>query len=162
MSMGSAQAHQTLISKRILRKSLCPARLKRVSQVYWELKELDDTGLLIDEHGQIINENTEKAGLLSKQFCFLFGKKPGDVFVSYEDDETLSTPTVTEEDVKQLLLMLDLLKPASSDILHPRILKDLAEEPSGLLMFTFNGFFGPQGDSQGLDQNKHVASVNRR
>lgn len=38
--------------------------------------------------------------------------------------------------------MLDLLKPASSDILHPRILKDLAEEPSGLLMFTFNGFLG--------------------
>lgn len=110
--------------------------------MYWELKELDDAVLLIDGYDQIINENTEKAGLLSKYFCFLFGKKPGDVFVSYEDDETLSTPTVTEEDVKQLLLMLDLLKPASSDILHPRILKDLAEEPSGLLMFTFNGFLG--------------------
>lgn len=38
--------------------------------------------------------------------------------------------------------MLDLLKLASSDILHPRILKDLAEEPCGLLMFTFSGFLG--------------------
>lgn len=130
------------MSKRTLRKSLCPARLGRVEffQVNWELKQLDDTGLLIDEHGQVINEDTETTAMLGKYFCFLFGKKPGDVFVSYEDDETLSTPTVTEEDVKQLLLMLDLLKPASSDILHPRILKDLAEESSGLLMFTFNGF----------------------
>lgn len=81
-------------------------------------------------------------GPFSNYFCFLFGKKPDDVFVSHEDDETLSTPTVTEEDVKQLLLMLDLLKLASSDILHPRILKDLAEEPSGLLMFTFSSFLG--------------------
>jgi len=81
-------------------------------------------------------------GLFSKYFYFLFGKKPGDVFVSYESDETLSTPTVTEEDVKQLLLMLGLFKLASSDVLHPRILKDLAEEPSGLLMFTFSGFLG--------------------
>lgn len=78
----------------------------------------------------------------SVNICFLFGKKPDDVFVSYEDDEILSTPTVTEEDVKQLLLMLDLLKLASSDILHPRILKDLAEEPYGLLMFTFREFLG--------------------
>lgn len=115
---------------------------KEFFQVYWELKELNYTGLLIDGHGQIINENTEKAGLFSKYFCFLFGKKPDDVFVSYEDDETLSTPTVTEEDVKQLLLMLDLLKLASSDILRPRILKDLAEEPNGLLMFSFSGFLG--------------------
>lgn len=97
---------------------------------------MNDIGLLVNNHYQIINENTEKA----VNICFLFGKKPADVFVSYEDDEILSTPTVTEEDVKQLLLMLDLLKLASSDSLHPRIFKDLAEEPCGLLRFSFREF----------------------
>lgn len=62
--------------------------------------------------------------------------------MSYEDDETLSTPAATEEDVEQLLLMLDLLKRASSDILHPGILKSLAEGPCGLLMSTSSGFGG--------------------
>lgn len=62
--------------------------------------------------------------------------------MSYEDDETLSTPTVTDEDVKQLLLVSDPLKPASSGILHPRIQKDVAEKPFGPLMVTFSGFGG--------------------
>lgn len=36
--------------------------------------------------------------------CFVFGEKQDDELLSYEDDEVLSSPLMTEEDVKQHLL----------------------------------------------------------
>lgn len=80
-------------------------------------------GLSLDGDGKIINNDAEKAEVFNKYFSSIFGKKLDGMFVSPEDDEILSTPLVTMEDVKQHLLGINFFKIAGLDNLHPRVLK---------------------------------------
>lgn len=48
--------------------------------------------------------DAEKAEVFNKYFCAAFGKKEDNIPISHEDDDVLSSPLVTKEDIKQYLL----------------------------------------------------------
>lgn len=67
-----------------------------------------------------------------RETCSVSGKKPADVLVSHEEEEVLSNPLITKEDVQQHPEGTNLLKLAGSDNLRPSVLEELAEEISGV------------------------------
>lgn len=63
---------------------------------------------MLDGYGQTVKE-AEKIGVFNKYFfCFVFGKNQVDTLTAYTDNETLSIPTVTNEDIKHHLLTLNI------------------------------------------------------
>lgn len=57
------------------------------------------------------------------------------------DADIFFTPTVAKSDVNQQLWKLDAFKSATHDNLHPRMLIELVEAYSGLLMLSCNTFW---------------------
>lgn len=72
----------------------------------WEKRKLSNGfSLLLDGNSRTVN-NVEKAEELNNYFWSVFGEEPDDIQISYDDDETHSITTGTEEDVKQKLIKL--------------------------------------------------------
>ena len=80
------------------------------------------------------NEDKEKADVLNAFFTSVFKRQTGYPQVSLLPDlavlagEQTKPPTIQEETVRDLLLQLDCHKSMGPDEIHPRLLRELAEE----------------------------------
>ena len=73
----------------------------------------------------------EKAQVLNTFFSSMFTKEGDDVLPNFScgrDDVTLDKTIVTVQDMKKALLKLNSTKSPGPNELHPRILKETAEE----------------------------------
>ena len=89
---------------------------------------------LLDEAGNVTTEDEEKADVLNAFFTSVFKRQTGYPQVSLLPDlaalagEQTKPPTIQEVTVRDLLLQLDCHKSMGPDEIHPRVLRERAEE----------------------------------
>ena len=101
----------------------------------------DTTELIESSTGKLTNGCTERAETLSKYFSSVFTVEPENVqgySCTHSIKKSLSTITITEDQVLHKLLDIDCSKSPGPDNVHPRILKEMAHELSGILTSIFN------------------------
>ena len=82
----------------------------------------------------------EQAEILQQQFCSVFTQEPeGEIpTLNLSSEKTISTMRFTEDQVLKLLTHLSVDKACGPDGLHPRLLKELANEIVGPITKLFN------------------------
>ncbi|CAM5155924.1 unnamed protein product [Natator depressus] len=92
-------------------------------------KVKESVGPLLNEGGNLVTEDVEKANVLNAFFASVFTNK-----VSSQTTALGNTawgggdqPSVEKEVVRNYLEKLDVHKPIGPDVLHPRVLKELAD-----------------------------------
>ena len=92
-----------------------------------------------DDKTSIRFDDKAKADILQDQFCSVFTQEPESTLPSFptRTNEMLDKIEVTEELVRNMILLMNLNKSCGPDEIHPRMLFELANELSAPLALLF-------------------------
>jgi len=116
---------------------------------------------LLDERGNIVNKDEEKAEILNAFFTSVFNSQTGYLQGSQppvledREGEWNKSPLTQEEEVNDLPCHLDTYKSMRPDGIHPRLLRELVEELAESLSITYQQSW-PAGE---VPDDWRIASV---
>ena len=137
--------HKLRKARRQFEKSLAK-NLKSNSKAFWNYvnskrKNKSKVSDLYDESGILQSDDTEKASILNQQYAKTFSQEVSgnnSDFAQFPlQTEPLAFIIIIENDVKELLLCLKIDKSPGPDKLHPRVLKELANQIAKPLTLLF-------------------------
>ena len=106
-----------------------------------KLKTKDTIADLEDEEGNIVTSNTGKAEVLNNFFCSVFTKENTDTIPNLREqklENTLKEIKISVDQVKKKLKALKVDKSPGPDGVHPRVLREAADELAIPLTMLFN------------------------
>ena len=94
----------------------------------------------VEDNDSLKFDDTEKANILQKQFSNVYTREPDGDIPTFESrsESSITNLYVREEMVRKKLKHLNAIKFCGPDEMHPRLIKELAEQLSGPIAHLFN------------------------
>ena len=94
----------------------------------------------VEDNNSLKFDGAEKANILQKQFSSVYTREPDGDIPTFESltESSINNLYVTEEMVREKLKNLNAIKSCGPDEMHPRLIKELAEQLSGPIAHIFN------------------------
>ena len=134
-------------ARRSYEKGICN-KSKTKPKIFWshvrsKLKSASGISSLLEtptDKSSLRHEDHEKADILQKQFCSVFTKEPHGELPEFQarTNRAIEELTITKETVHKLILKLDGNKSFGPDEIHPKMLRELADDISEPLTLVMN------------------------